>query len=175
MYSMQLSNEPAEELATKLIQGSDGAFELVGIVSGGTESRAIADLRAYVFVQALRRWRARLNLPARYLPNQPHGEHASSHDGFFGNSTSSTPSSPSERTSSQESFRIMATLSPPCLWPTILLVVSLMLQSWTSKVSITFLPRTPKGSSFQTKLRSSTWSAFEANWTRSSRNWAQTQ
>ena len=32
---MQLSNEPAEELAHYLIGASKGAFELVGFVSGG--------------------------------------------------------------------------------------------------------------------------------------------
>lgn len=34
---MQLSNEPAEELAKLLIQTSNGAFDLVGFVSGGEE------------------------------------------------------------------------------------------------------------------------------------------
>ena len=32
---MQLSNEPAEELAKLLIEQSNGAFDLVGFVSGG--------------------------------------------------------------------------------------------------------------------------------------------
>ena len=32
---MQLSNEPAEELADFIIKESDGAFELCGFVSGG--------------------------------------------------------------------------------------------------------------------------------------------
>lgn len=32
---MQLSNEPAEALAKKLVDTSDGAFALVGFASGG--------------------------------------------------------------------------------------------------------------------------------------------
>lgn len=35
MYNMQLSNQPAEELAKVLIESSNGAFDLVGFVSGG--------------------------------------------------------------------------------------------------------------------------------------------
>lgn len=35
---MQLSNEPAEELAKFLCDSSDGAFDLVGFVSGGSEA-----------------------------------------------------------------------------------------------------------------------------------------
>ena len=36
VYNMQLSNEPAEELANYLISTSKGAFALCGFVSGGT-------------------------------------------------------------------------------------------------------------------------------------------
>ena len=39
---MQLSNEPAEELAQLLIEQSDGAFDLVGFVSGGTHHAEIS-------------------------------------------------------------------------------------------------------------------------------------
>ena len=35
---MQLSNEPAEELAKFLCDSSDGAFDLVGFASGGSEA-----------------------------------------------------------------------------------------------------------------------------------------
>lgn len=35
---MQLSNEPAEELANVLIESSNGAFDLCGFVSGGSEA-----------------------------------------------------------------------------------------------------------------------------------------
>ncbi|KZT67358.1 hypothetical protein DAEQUDRAFT_673424 [Daedalea quercina L-15889] len=38
VYNMQLSNEPAEELAKLLVEQSNGAFDLVGFVSGGTEA-----------------------------------------------------------------------------------------------------------------------------------------
>ncbi|KAF9269422.1 PLP-dependent transferase [Marasmius fiardii PR-910] len=38
VYSMQLSNQPAEELANMLTQSGNGAFELVGFVSGGSEA-----------------------------------------------------------------------------------------------------------------------------------------
>ncbi|KIK61679.1 hypothetical protein GYMLUDRAFT_96529 [Collybiopsis luxurians FD-317 M1] len=38
VYSMQLSSEPAEKLAEMLIQSGNGAFELCGIVSGGSEA-----------------------------------------------------------------------------------------------------------------------------------------
>ena len=39
VYNMQLSNEPAEELAQNLIASSKGAFEMVGFVSGGAYMR----------------------------------------------------------------------------------------------------------------------------------------
>ncbi|KAL0579002.1 hypothetical protein V5O48_002997 [Marasmius crinis-equi] len=38
VYSMQLSNEPAEELADMLIESGKGAFEWVGFASGGSEA-----------------------------------------------------------------------------------------------------------------------------------------
>jgi acetylornithine/succinyldiaminopimelate/putrescine aminotransferase len=38
VYNMQLSNEPAEELAQLLVDSGNGAFELCGIVSGGSEA-----------------------------------------------------------------------------------------------------------------------------------------
>lgn len=38
VYNMQLSNQPAEELAKVLIESSNGAFDLVGFVSGGSEA-----------------------------------------------------------------------------------------------------------------------------------------
>ncbi|KAG5647508.1 hypothetical protein DXG03_009445 [Asterophora parasitica] len=38
VYNMQLSNQPAEALAQNLIASSQGAFELAGFVSGGTEA-----------------------------------------------------------------------------------------------------------------------------------------
>lgn len=38
VYNMQLSNEPAEELAKILIDSGNGAFDLCGFVSGGSEA-----------------------------------------------------------------------------------------------------------------------------------------
>lgn len=38
VYNMQLSNEPAEELAKYLIDSSNGAFHRCGFVSGGSEA-----------------------------------------------------------------------------------------------------------------------------------------
>jgi len=38
VYNMQLSNEPAEKLAEILIKSSNGAFELCGFASGGSEA-----------------------------------------------------------------------------------------------------------------------------------------
>ncbi|PCH36374.1 PLP-dependent transferase [Wolfiporia cocos MD-104 SS10] len=38
VYNMQLSNEPAEELAKLLVDQSNGAFNTCGFVSGGTEA-----------------------------------------------------------------------------------------------------------------------------------------
>lgn len=35
VYNMQLSNEPAEALAKKLVDTSEGAFALCGFASGG--------------------------------------------------------------------------------------------------------------------------------------------
>ncbi|KAI0037907.1 PLP-dependent transferase [Auriscalpium vulgare] len=51
VYNMQLSNEPAEELARVLIDSSKGAFELCGLVSGGSEAMegVIKIARQYFF------------------------------------------------------------------------------------------------------------------------------
>ncbi|KAF8637599.1 hypothetical protein AX17_002668 [Amanita inopinata Kibby_2008] len=38
VYNMQLSSEPAEELAKMLVETSNGAFELCGFASGGSEA-----------------------------------------------------------------------------------------------------------------------------------------
>ncbi|KAG6853891.1 hypothetical protein C0991_000356 [Blastosporella zonata] len=38
VYNMQLSNQPAEALANKLVATSKGAFEMCGFVSGGSEA-----------------------------------------------------------------------------------------------------------------------------------------
>ncbi|KAJ7066411.1 PLP-dependent transferase [Mycena amicta] len=38
VYNMQLSNQPAEELAKLLVDTSNGAFELVGYAAGGSEA-----------------------------------------------------------------------------------------------------------------------------------------
>uniref|UniRef100_A0A0W0F666 PLP-dependent transferase n=1 Tax=Moniliophthora roreri TaxID=221103 RepID=A0A0W0F666_MONRR len=38
VYNMQLSNEPAEELAEILVKSGEGAFELCGFASGGSEA-----------------------------------------------------------------------------------------------------------------------------------------
>ncbi|KAG6833246.1 hypothetical protein H0H87_009867 [Tephrocybe sp. NHM501043] len=38
VYNMQLSNQPAEALANKLVATSQGAFEMCGFVSGGSEA-----------------------------------------------------------------------------------------------------------------------------------------
>ncbi|KAF7977576.1 hypothetical protein HWV62_22319 [Athelia sp. TMB] len=38
VYNMQLSNEPAEELAKYLVDSGNGAFELCGFLSGGSEA-----------------------------------------------------------------------------------------------------------------------------------------
>ncbi|KAF8579874.1 PLP-dependent transferase [Ramaria rubella] len=38
VYNMQLSNEPAEQLAAELVASGNGAFELCGYVSGGSEA-----------------------------------------------------------------------------------------------------------------------------------------
>lgn len=35
VYNMQLSNKPAEDLAKKLVDSSEGAFSHVGFASGG--------------------------------------------------------------------------------------------------------------------------------------------
>jgi hypothetical protein len=42
VYNMQLSNEPAEELAKVLVNSANGAFELCGFVSGGNYLHIVA-------------------------------------------------------------------------------------------------------------------------------------
>ncbi len=44
VYNMQLSNEPAEALANRLVETSNGAFELVGYASGGQDSLGHSDI-----------------------------------------------------------------------------------------------------------------------------------
>lgn len=52
VYNMQLSNQPAEELAKHLVESSKGAFELVGFVSGGSEAmEAVIKLARQYFVE----------------------------------------------------------------------------------------------------------------------------
>lgn len=52
VYNMQLTNQPAEELARQLINSSKGAFELVGFVSGGSEAmEAVIKLARQYFVE----------------------------------------------------------------------------------------------------------------------------
>ncbi|KAH8980518.1 PLP-dependent transferase [Lactarius hatsudake] len=53
VYNMQLSNEPAEELASVLLESGKGAFELCGFAAGGSEAMesAIKLARQYWFEQ----------------------------------------------------------------------------------------------------------------------------
>ncbi|CAK5274179.1 unnamed protein product, partial [Mycena citricolor] len=52
VYNMQLSNQPAEDLAKFLIETSNGAFELVGYASGGTEAmEGVIKLSRQYFVE----------------------------------------------------------------------------------------------------------------------------
>lgn len=44
---MQLSNEPAEELASMLIESGKGAFELCGFVAGGQFDHDLLALRGH--------------------------------------------------------------------------------------------------------------------------------
>lgn len=69
VYNMQLSNEPAEELARILINSGKGAFELCGFFAGGAcvlpmNSYQGTQLRS-IFVQVPRQWRAPSSLPVR--------------------------------------------------------------------------------------------------------------
>ncbi|EKM50677.1 uncharacterized protein PHACADRAFT_130094 [Phanerochaete carnosa HHB-10118-sp] len=66
VYSMQLSNQPAEELARYIVSSSNGAFELVGIVSGGSEAmEAVLKLSRQYFVE--KKQPQRKNFIARHL------------------------------------------------------------------------------------------------------------
>lgn len=52
VYNMQLSSEPAEELARFLVDTSDGAFELVAFASGGSEAmEAVIKLARQYYVE----------------------------------------------------------------------------------------------------------------------------
>ncbi|KAF7308332.1 RING-type domain-containing protein [Mycena chlorophos] len=52
VYNMQLSNQPAEELATLLVNSSNGAFDLVGYASGGSEAmEGVIKLARQYFVE----------------------------------------------------------------------------------------------------------------------------
>ncbi|KAF8659854.1 hypothetical protein AX16_001739 [Volvariella volvacea WC 439] len=52
VYNMQLSNQPAEELAKYLVSTGNGAFELCGFVSGGSEAmEAVIKLARQYYVE----------------------------------------------------------------------------------------------------------------------------
>ncbi|KAI0782799.1 PLP-dependent transferase [Abortiporus biennis] len=66
VYNMQLSNQPAEELAQLLINSSNGAFDLVGFVSGGSEAmEAVLKLARQYFYET--KQLQRTNFIARQL------------------------------------------------------------------------------------------------------------
>jgi hypothetical protein len=66
VYNMQLSNEPAEELARILVDSGKGDFELCGFFAGGAGAlRWLGMQLKSIFIQALRRWRAPSSLPVR--------------------------------------------------------------------------------------------------------------
>lgn len=63
---MQLSSQPAEELAKYIVSSSKGAFELVGIVSGGSEAmEGVIKLARQYFFET--RQPQRKNFIARHL------------------------------------------------------------------------------------------------------------
>ncbi|KAF8324112.1 PLP-dependent transferase [Clavulina sp. PMI_390] len=66
VYNMQLSNEPAEELAKLLVSTSKGAFAAVGFVSGGTEAMEAAIKTAKQYWYELKQPQ-RINYIAREL------------------------------------------------------------------------------------------------------------
>jgi hypothetical protein len=66
VYNMQLSNEPAEELARILINSGKGAFELCGFFAGGACVLPINSLPlTSILVQVPRQWRAPSSLHVR--------------------------------------------------------------------------------------------------------------
>jgi E3 ubiquitin-protein ligase TRIP12 len=48
VYNMQLSNEPAEQLANDLVASGNGAFELCGFVSGGHSFHSLGNSEVLV-------------------------------------------------------------------------------------------------------------------------------
>ncbi|KAI9448786.1 pyridoxal phosphate-dependent transferase [Lactarius psammicola] len=71
VYNMQLSNEPAEELASILLESGKGAFELCGFIAGGSEAMESAMKLARQY------W---------YEQNQPQRRHfISRHMSYHGN------------------------------------------------------------------------------------------
>ncbi|KAF8264513.1 PLP-dependent transferase [Lactarius quietus] len=71
VYNMQLSNAPAEELASMLIESGKGAFELCGFAAGGSEAMEAA---------------IKLSRQYWYEQNQPQRRHfISRHMSFHGN------------------------------------------------------------------------------------------
>lgn len=57
VYNMQLSNEPAEALAKLLVEQSNGAFDLVGFVSGGAQQTFSGRIIQLTHVQVARLWK----------------------------------------------------------------------------------------------------------------------
>ncbi|KAH9010948.1 PLP-dependent transferase [Lactarius deliciosus] len=87
VYNMQLSNEPAEELASVLLESGKGGFELCGFAAGGSEAMesAIKLARQYWFEQKQPQRKhlisRHMSLPRQYRSRHclcldvPHGVH----------------------------------------------------------------------------------------------------
>jgi adenosylmethionine-8-amino-7-oxononanoate aminotransferase len=66
VYSMQLSNEPAEALARKLVNTSNGAFTLCGFASGGLPSNIHKEINFKLMApQVQRLWMGSSSSPDR--------------------------------------------------------------------------------------------------------------
>lgn len=57
VYNMQLSNEPAEALAKKLVDTSEGAFGLCGFASGGIPTLLVQESHLSCLKQDPKPWK----------------------------------------------------------------------------------------------------------------------
>lgn len=160
---MQLSNEPAEALAKKLIETSNGAFSLCGFASGGDSHfplqldmilNVCSGSEAMEGVIKLAR-QVRLSLFLRF---------SSIYGAYFLTSISSRLVSPEEPTSLPDNYHSTGTHLEHSPWHIIQFAVSLMSVFSMTNTSIMFLLLIPSDSKSLKKLKNNTLSAYDRNW-----------
>jgi hypothetical protein len=160
---MQLSNEPAEALAKKLVETSNGAFSLCGFASGGNshfplQLNMILNVYSRIGSYGGRYKTCKTGSSFSDFTSPP------MHGSYFLTSISSRLVSPKEPTSLPDNYHSTETHLERSPWHIIQFAVSLMLVSSMTNISTTFLLLMPSDSKSQRKLKNNTLSAYDRNW-----------